>query len=61
MNSNWMRTRRPMFVEHGCIYRTARCEAGSTELGSVRGQHGEFTPGLKMGKGAAFLPWKWES
>lgn len=58
MNSNWMRTRRPMFVECGCIYRTARCEAGSVGLGSVRGG---FTSGLQMGKGAAFLPWKWES
>lgn len=50
-----------MFVECGCIYRTARCEAGSVEFGSVRGQRGGFTSGLPVGKGAAFLPWKWES
>lgn len=46
INSNWMRTRRPMFVECGCIYRTARCEAASVELGSVRGQLSRFTSGL---------------
>lgn len=61
MNSNWMRTRRLMFVECGCIYRAARCEAGPVDPASVRGQRGAFTSSLWMGKGAASLPWKWES
>lgn len=50
-----------MLVECGCIYRTARCEAGSMELRSVQGLRAGFTSGRRMGKGAAFLPWKWES